>query len=69
MTDLSIAKRLVATEVQSKEGQRYADTVNRCIHCLFDGIEPSLEEEQFRQAFYQSAVVPLHAVRDDFIKQ
>jgi hypothetical protein len=68
LTDLAIATRLVTNEVQDKEGPRYADTVNRCIHCIFDGIDPSLENEQFRQAFYQSAVLPLHAVRDDFMK-
>jgi hypothetical protein len=68
LTDLSIAQRLVMEEVSQKEGERYANTVNRCINCIFDGIDPSLEDEQFRQAFYQSAVVPLKEVRDDFIK-
>jgi hypothetical protein len=68
LTDLSIAQRLVTEEVQSKEGARYANTINRCINCLFDGIDPSLENEQFRQAFYHSAVAPLKEIRDDFIK-
>lgn len=68
LTDLSIAQRLVLEEVQLKEGARYANTINRCIHCLFDGIHPSLENEQFRQAFYHSAVSPLKEIRDDFIK-
>jgi hypothetical protein len=68
LTDLSIARRLVREQVQEKEGGRYANTVNRCIHCIFDGIDPSLEDEQFRQAFYQGAVVPLKEVRDDFVK-
>jgi hypothetical protein len=68
LTDLSIAQRLVMEQVQEKEGARYANTVNRCINCIFDGLDASLEDEQFRQAFYQSAVVPLKEVRDDFIK-
>ena len=68
LTDFSIARRLVMEEVQEKEGARYAHTVNRCINCIFDGIDPSLEDEQFRQAFYESAVVPLKEVRDDFVK-
>lgn len=68
LTDLSIAQRLVLEQVQEKEGARYANTVNRCINCIFDGFDPSLEDEQFRQAFYQSAVIPLKEVRDDFIK-
>jgi hypothetical protein len=68
LTDLSIAQRLVTEQVQEKEGARYANTVNRCINCIFDGFDPSLEDEQFRQAFYQSAVIPLKEVRDDFIK-
>jgi hypothetical protein len=68
LTDLSIAQRLVMKQVHEKEGARYANTVNRCINCIFDGIDPSLEDEQFRQAFYQSAVVPLRELRDDFIR-
>jgi len=68
LTDFSIAQRLIMEEVQEKEGARYANTVNRCINCIFDGIDPSLEDEQFRQAFYESAVVPLKEVRDDFVK-
>jgi len=68
LTDFSIAQRLIMEEVQEKEGARYANTVNRCINCIFDGIDPSLEDEQFRQAFYESAVVPLKEVRDDFVR-
>jgi len=68
LTDISIAQRLLEEELQVKEGERYANTVNRCINCIFDGIHPSLEDEKFRQAFYESAVVPLKEVRDDFIK-
>lgn len=58
LTNLSIAQRLITEEAQSKEGARYANTVNRCINCLFDGIDPSLENEQFQQGFYRSAVSP-----------
>jgi hypothetical protein len=68
LTDLSIAQRLVMRQIHETEGARYANTTNRCINCLFDEIDPNLEDEQFRQAFYQSTVVPLREVRDDFIK-
>jgi hypothetical protein len=67
VTDYGIAQRLLK-DIQELEGERYTNTVNRCINCLFEGIVPSLEDAQFRHAFYQSAVVPLREVRDDFIK-
>ncbi|KAF2422208.1 hypothetical protein EJ08DRAFT_483600 [Tothia fuscella] len=68
VTDLSIARRLLTERIQPSEGERYANAVNRCIHCLFDGINPSLEDDAFRHAFYQGAVVPLKEIRDEFIK-
>jgi hypothetical protein len=45
--DLTIGIRLVVKEVQEKEGPRYVDTVSRCTHCIFNGIDPRLENEQF----------------------
>jgi hypothetical protein len=68
LTESSIARRLAAKEVQEKEGLRYATAVHRCIDCNFGGTDTSLENEEFRQAFYQIAVAPLHGIRDDFVK-
>lgn len=67
ITDLCIARRLLKADVHANEGDRYTETVNRCINCIFEGLEPSLEDAKFRQAFYEGVVVPLREVRDNFI--
>lgn len=68
ITDWIIANRLLKEKIALNEGDRYSKTVHRCINCIFDPLDPSLENEAFRQAFYENAVVPLKEVLVDFIK-
>jgi hypothetical protein len=67
-TDWLIANRLLKERIAVSEGDRYSKTVNRCINCIFDPLEPSLENAAFRQAFYDNAVVPLKEILVDFVK-
>jgi hypothetical protein len=67
LTDFIVAQRLLA-KVSQKEGNRYTDAVNRCLYGLFDGLEPDLTNEKFRQGFYQGVVVELRDLLHDFIK-
>lgn len=67
ITEYIVAKRLM-TKVAQKEGNRYTDAVNRCLHGLFDGLEPDLTNEKFRQGFYQGVVVELRDLLHDFIR-
>lgn len=68
ITDWLTANRLLREKIAVNEGDRYSKTVNRCINCIFDPLEPSLENAPFRQAFYDNAVVPLKEILIDFVK-
>jgi len=63
-TEVSVARRL-ALELENREGDRYANVVNRCINCIFEGLNPSLENDKFRLAFYQGVVEPLQGIVDN----
>jgi hypothetical protein len=67
-TDWLIANRLLKEKIAVSEGDRYSKIVNRCINCIFDPLDPSLENAAFRQAFYDNAVVPLKEILVDFVK-
>lgn len=68
ITDWRIANRLLKEKIVFSEGDRYTKTVHRCINCIFDPLDPSLENAAFRQAFYDNAVVPLKEILVDFVK-
>jgi hypothetical protein len=68
ITDWLIASRLLKEKIRYSEGDRYTKTIHRCINCVFDPLDPTLENAAFRQAFYDNAVVPLKEILDDFVK-
>jgi len=37
LTDWCIAERLLKVDVHANEGDKYTETVNRCINYIFDG--------------------------------
>lgn len=55
-TDYLIADRL-AKGLQ--ELPNYADATRRCIHCNFEASVFSLDDDDFRERFYQGVIVPL----------
>jgi hypothetical protein len=55
-TDYLIADRL-AEGLQ--ELPNYADATRRCVHCNFEASVFSLDDDDFRERFYQGVVVPL----------
>jgi hypothetical protein len=58
MTEVSIATRL-ARELNNVESENYARAVLRCITFTFDTFAFDFDDREFREAFYQSVVVPL----------
>jgi len=68
LTDWMIANRVLKERIVVSEGDRYSKTVHRCINCVFEPLDPSLESADFRQAFYDNAVVPLEDILIDFVK-
>jgi hypothetical protein len=57
-TDYSIANRLVEG-IHKRELPNYANATRRCIHCTFDSSVYNLNDDNFRERFYQGVVVPL----------
>lgn len=57
-TDYMIADRL-ADGLLARELPNFANATRRCIHCNFEGTVYSLNDEGFRERFYQGVVVPL----------
>jgi hypothetical protein len=57
-TDCMIAHRL-AKDLPSRELPNFADATRRCIHCSFDSSVYNLNDDDFRERFYQGVVVPL----------
>ena len=53
-----IAYRL-AEDLPSRELPNFADATRRCIECTFDSQKCSLDNDDFRERFYQGVVVPL----------
>ena len=46
-------------EVYIKSGDRYGDVVQRCLYCLFDVRDASLDNEKFEQDVFDKVVIPL----------
>lgn len=57
-TDYLIADRL-AEGLRTRELPNYADATQRCIHCNFEASVFSLDDDDFRERFYQGVIVPL----------
>jgi len=57
-TDFLIAVRL-AEGLRARELTNYADATQRCIHCNFEASVFSLDDDDFRERFYQGVIVPL----------
>jgi hypothetical protein len=61
-----VANRVLREEVSRSEAERYTKIANRCINCVFEPLNPSLDEAAFRQAFYEHAVKPLQDLYFDY---
>lgn len=57
-TDYMIADRL-ADDLLARELPNFANATRRCIHCNFEGTVYSLNDDGFRERFYQGVIVPL----------
>ncbi|KAH0543123.1 hypothetical protein FGG08_002549 [Glutinoglossum americanum] len=57
-TEFSIANRLIET-IETRELTNYARAVIRCIRCNFETFTYSLDDDDFRERFYQSVILPL----------
>ncbi|KAI9769211.1 MAG: hypothetical protein M1840_004340 [Geoglossum simile] len=57
-TEFSIASRLIEA-INTRELPNYAKVVVRCIRCNFDTFICSLDNDEFRERFYQGVIVPL----------
>ncbi|KAH7393524.1 hypothetical protein BKA64DRAFT_89975 [Cadophora sp. MPI-SDFR-AT-0126] len=68
LTDWMIANRVLKERIVVSEGDRYSKTVHRCINCVFEPLDPTLESAVFREAFYNNAVLPLKDILIDFVK-
>ncbi|KAI4713190.1 hypothetical protein J4E89_002169 [Alternaria sp. Ai002NY15] len=58
VTDYLVAERL-AKGLRARELSNYADATQRCIHCNFEASVFSLDNDDFRERFYQGVIVPL----------
>ncbi|KAF2468960.1 uncharacterized protein BDR25DRAFT_344152 [Lindgomyces ingoldianus] len=58
LTEYFVADRL-AEKIHVRELRNYADATRRCVHCIFDSSVYSLEDDDFRERFYQGVIVPL----------
>ena len=58
LTRLNTAHRLLG-DVYNESGGRYGDVVRRCLFCLFDMRDVSLDNEDFQDAVYDNIVSPL----------
>lgn len=57
-TEAFIANRLVDV-INTRELPNYAKATVRCIRCAFDCFSHSLDDDEFRESFYQGVIVPL----------
>ena len=57
-TDWSTTNRLL-NSVYSEAGMRYGDATRRCIRCEFDERETTLDNDAFRQKFYDNVITLL----------
>lgn len=57
-TEAFIAHRLADT-INNRELHNYAKATLRCIRCVFDCFSSSLNDDDFRESFYQGVIVPL----------
>ena len=57
-TNWSTANRLL-NSVYSEAGTRYGNATRRCIWCDFDERDPTLDNDAFRQNFYNGVIAPL----------
>ncbi|MCJ1264990.1 hypothetical protein MMC22_004865 [Lobaria immixta] len=57
-TEISIANRLTQ-EIGKRELPNYANAVIRCVNCSFGTLTFSLNDDGFRESFYQGVVLPL----------
>lgn len=57
-TEYSIASRLIQ-DIDEREFRNYADAVRRCVTCSFDTRTFSLNDDGFRECFYQGVILPL----------
>lgn len=57
-TEISIASRLTQ-EIGERELPNYANAVIRCVNCSFGTLTFSLNDDGFRESFYQGVVLPL----------
>lgn len=57
-TEYSIATRLIRT-IEDRELRNYADAVTKCIRLNFETSTTSLDDDDFRERFYEGVLVPL----------
>lgn len=62
-TDYLIADRLVG-DLHKRELPNFANATRRCVHCTFDSTVYSLDDDDFRERFYQGVIVPLKQDHD-----
>lgn len=67
-TEYLIADRL-ADGLPARELPNYSNATRRCIHCNFDTSVYDLNNDGFRERFYQGVVVPLQEDYDYAMKQ
>jgi hypothetical protein len=57
-TEYSIATRLIK-RIEDRELRNYADAVIKCVRLNFETSTASLDDDDFRQRFYEGVLVPL----------
>ena len=65
MTNFNTASRLI-DYVYSESDSRYGDVVRRCLKCLPDVRDASLDNAEFQDAVFDSIVTPLRQDFEDF---
>lgn len=61
-TELQVANRL-SKDLNSMEGEKYADAARRCVKCNFDVQDCSLDNVEFQDQFYRGVVLPLQELK------
>lgn len=57
-TEYSIANRLIQT-IDKRELSHYAEAALRCVKCDFGTFNYSLDDDHFRECFYDGVIIPL----------
>jgi hypothetical protein len=57
-TEYLVADRLVEN-IHTRELPNFANAARRCVHCNFEATVYDLNNEDFRERFYQGVIVPL----------